>query len=85
MRDLDGKPAFAGQIANQDMLVYERQIQLWLMRRRLIDMARFGIKDPKWTANASYDNLFSSTGLLFPIANVERQANPCIADATKCK
>ena len=72
-------------IANQDMLVYERQIQLWLMRRRLIDMARFGIKDPKWTSNASYDNLFSSTGLLFPIANVERQANPCIADATKCK
>ena len=85
VRALDGKPAFAGQIANQDMLVYERQIQLWLMRRRLIDMARFGIKDPKWTSNASYDNLFSSTGLLFPIANVERQANPCIADATKCK
>lgn len=85
VRALDGKPAFSGQMAAQDLLVYERQIQLWLMRRRLIDMARFGIKDPKWTSNASYDNLFSSTGLLFPIANVERQANPCITDATKCQ
>lgn len=85
VRALDGKPAFAGQISNTAMLVYERQAQLWLMRRRLMDMARFGLKDPKWAANASYDNLFSQVGLLFPIANVERQANPCVADASQCK
>jgi hypothetical protein len=84
VRSLDGKPAFSGQISNQAMLIYERQVELWLMRRRLMDMARFGVKDVKWTSNASYDNLFSQVGLLFPIANVERQANPCIADATKC-
>jgi hypothetical protein len=85
VRALDGKPAFAGQISNTAMLVYERQVELWLMRRRLMDMARFGVKDVKWTSNASYENLFSQVGLLFPIANVERQANPCVADATKCQ
>ena len=45
---LDGKPAFAGQISNTAMLAYERQAQLWLMRRRLMDMYRFGVKDAKW-------------------------------------
>jgi hypothetical protein len=85
VRSLDGKTAFAGQIGNQAMLVYERQVELWLMRRRLTDMYRFGIKDPKWSANANYDSAFSQVGLLFPITVVERLANPCVADATKCQ
>ncbi|MBM4194138.1 MAG: hypothetical protein FJ202_07145 [Gemmatimonadetes bacterium] len=84
VRALDGKPAFSGQIANQAMLVYERQAQLWLMRRRLMDMYRFNIKDPKWTTSSNYDAALTQVGLLFPITNVERLANPCVTDASKC-
>jgi hypothetical protein len=85
VRALDGKPAFAGQINNTTMLAYERQAQLWLMRRRLIDMYRFGQKEAKWVANPNYDSSFSQVGLLFPISNTERLANPCITDASKCQ
>ncbi len=85
VRALDAKPAFAGQIANTAMLAYERQAQLWLMRRRLIDMYRFGQKDPRWAPNQNYESAFSVVGLLFPISKIERDANPCVADATKCQ
>jgi hypothetical protein len=85
VRALDGKPAFAGQIANQAMLVYERQAQLWLMRRRLVDMYRFGIKDSKWVTSATAESAVNQVGLLFPIAKVERLGNPCITDASKCQ
>ena len=84
VRALDGKPAYAAQIPTQQMLVYERQAQLWLMRRRLADMYRFGVTDPKWTNNPNFESAFSSKGLLFPIPNVERLGNPCIADPAKC-
>ncbi len=85
VRALGGKAAFSGQIANTAMLAYERQAQLWLMGRRLSDMYRFGQKDPKWTNNSNYASSFSVVGLLYPIAQVERLANPCVADASKCK
>lgn len=85
VRAMDGKPAFAGQISNTAMLAYERQAQLWLMRRRLMDMYRFGQKDALWVASPNYDSSFSQVGLLFPIANTERLGNPCIADATRCQ
>ena len=85
VRALDGKPAFTGQIANNTMLAYERQAQLWLMRRRLVDMYRFGQKDSKWTTSATAESAVNLVGLLFPIAKVERLGNPCIADASKCQ
>ncbi|HVZ47951.1 MAG TPA: RagB/SusD family nutrient uptake outer membrane protein [Gemmatimonadaceae bacterium] len=84
VRAQDGKPAFSGQISNLAMLTYERQVELWLMRRRLMDMYRFGIKDTKWAASANYDSAFNQVGLLFPIAYVERISNPCVTDATAC-
>jgi hypothetical protein len=85
VRALDGKPAYAGTPAATTMLAYERQVQLWLMRRRLMDMYRFGQKDAKWAASANYESSFNTVGLLFPIAKVERLGNPCVADATKCQ
>lgn len=84
VRALDGKPAWTGTPAAQTMLAYERQAQLWLMRRRLSDMYRFGEKDAKWTANPNFESAFSVVGLLFPIPNVERLGNPCITEPTKC-
>ena len=79
VRALDvGKTAFAGQISNLAMLQHERKAQLWLMRRRLMDMHRFGLKDPKWIANPNFASTFDKIGLLFPIPNVERLGNPCV-------
>ena len=94
VRALDGKPAFAGvdnlgnAVPDRVMLARERQVQLFLMRRRLIDMYRFNQKSAKWvaSADASVEDATRFNGLLFPIPNVERLANPCIANpsATGC-
>jgi hypothetical protein len=86
VRALDGKPAYTtGTVAqDQAMLVHERRAQLWLMGRRLMDMYRFGVKDPAWVASNAYEDAFRFTSLLFPIPNVERLGNPCIADPGGC-
>lgn len=84
IRALDaGRTAWDGvNPAPLAMLRYERQAQLWLMRRRLADMHRFNLKDAKWTANPNYESLFNVNGLLFPIPQVERLGNPCINEPT---
>ncbi len=84
VRAFDGKPAFVAQVPDLTILKHERMAQLWLMRRRLSDMYRFGIKDPKWANNPNFESAFSVPGLLFPIPNVERLGNPCIKDPTIC-
>jgi len=85
VRAFDTKPAYATQIAPLAMLIHERQAQTWLMRRRLSDMYRFGIKDSHWANNPNFESAFSVPGLLFPIPNVERLGNPCIANPAACK
>ena len=84
VRALDSKGDFTGQVTDDVMLKHERKAQLWLMRRRLSDMYRFREKDPKWANNPNFESAFSVPGLLFPIPNVERLGNPCIADPSKC-
>jgi hypothetical protein len=84
VRALDGKPPWVATPAAQTMLAYERQAQLWLMRRRLSDMYRFGQKAPEWTLNPNLESAFDRVGLLFPIPNVERLGNPCVEDPSKC-
>lgn len=69
------------------MLKHERQVQLWLMRRRLADMHRFNIKDSKWIAALTgFESTFDVNGLLFPIPLIERLGNPCVnnPDAAGC-
>ena len=85
VRALDAKPPFSGQIDAKAMLAYERKAQTWLMRRRLSDMYRFGEKDKAWANNPNFESAFSVPGLLFPIPNVERLGNPCIANPAACK
>ena len=85
VRALDAKPAFTGQVGDRAMLQHERQAQLWLMNRRLSDMYRFGLRDSKWATNPNFESAFSVPGLLFPIPNVERLGNPCIAKPELCK
>ncbi|MBI1809151.1 MAG: hypothetical protein HYR75_04575, partial [Gemmatimonadetes bacterium] len=82
VRAADNKPAWTGQIAALDMLKYERQAQLFLYRRRLADMFRFGQKAAEWTNTGNVPSTYSIPGLLFPIPNVERLANPCILNAS---
>lgn len=85
VRAFDSKAEWNGTApAPQAMLAYERQAQLWLMRRRLADMYRFAQVDAKWTNNPNFESAFSTKGLLFPIPNIERLANPCIANAAAC-
>ncbi len=85
VRALDGKPPYVAQITPTEMLAYERKAQLYLMRRRLNDMYRFGQKANEWAVNPSFETAFSVTGLLFPIPNIERLSNLCIASPGSCK
>jgi hypothetical protein len=85
VRALDGKPAFVAQISNTAMLAYERKAQLYLMRRRLMDMYRFGQKAGEWTASPNFESAVSVPGLLFPIPNIERLSNTCIVSPGSCK
>jgi hypothetical protein len=84
VRALDaGRTAWNGVTpAPLAMLQYERQAQLWLMRRRLADMHRFNLKDSKWAPDPNFESAFNVNGLLFPIPNIERLGNPCINDQT---
>ena len=84
VRAFDAKPAYSGQIPALDMLKFERQAQLLFYRRRLSDMYRFGQKAAEWATNPNFESSFNVPGLLFPIPNVERLANPCITRPEQC-
>ena len=78
-----GRTAWGGVTpAPLAMLQHERQAQLWLMRRRLVDMYRFNLKDTKWVANPNFESAFNVNGLLFPIPQIERLGNPCVNNPT---
>jgi hypothetical protein len=66
----------AGQPSAQDMLIHERRVNLYLQGRRLNDMYRFGIVDPRWTADS---DARTCPGSQLPINNAERLTNPNVA------
>lgn len=71
-RTLEALPAWDGVTPSpRDMLIYERQVNLYLQGRRLADMYRFGLKDDKWLAA----NIASKKACFFPIAAIERRSN----------
>jgi hypothetical protein len=71
-RTLEALPAWDGTTpAARDMLIFERQVMLFMQGRRLADMYRFGIKDEKWLPN----NIASKKACFFPIAAIERRSN----------
>lgn len=77
VRAVDGLPPYAGVPAPLDMLKYERRAALFLTGVRLLDMYRFGIKDPLWQPAS---DAFTKPGTLLPITCIERNANPNIPD-----
>jgi len=73
MRTLEGLPAWDGTTPDaRTMLIYSRQVNLFLQGRRLADMYRFGIKDDKWLP----DNIASRKACFMPISAIERRSNP---------
>jgi hypothetical protein len=79
LRALDGKPAYTGAGPTRlQLLQWERRINLVFQGRRLNDMYRFGVKDPRWI-NTSV--VVRKPGCLLPIPRLEREANKLIEGA----
>jgi len=82
MRALETLPAWDGTTpAAQNMLIYSRQVNLFLQGRRLHDMYRFGIKDPKWLPS----NIASKKACFFPIPAIERRTNPEVGELAETR
>ena len=73
LRTLEGQPLWDGTTPDaRAMLIYSRQVNLYLQGRRLADMYRFGIKDDKWLPA----NIASRKACFMPIPAIERRTNP---------
>lgn len=70
VRTLDGLPDFTGQVDELDMLIQERQVQMFLQGRRLADHYRFDDPSAEWTGSAD------PVGTFLPIAITEVRSNP---------
>jgi hypothetical protein len=59
-----------------ELLQFERRVALLFMGRRLNDMYRFKVVDPRWNPNST---AVKQPGCLFPIGISERESNPNLA------
>lgn len=83
LRALDGKVPYAGTGPTRlELLKWERRIQLIFQGRRLNDMYRFGIKDPRWISTSV---AVRKPGCLLPIPLLEREANLQITGTPVCQ
>jgi starch-binding outer membrane protein, SusD/RagB family len=62
----------AGMPTALNMLIYERQVNLYLMMHRLNDMYRFGVTSDRWEASST---AMTAPGTFFPITKAEIDAN----------
>jgi hypothetical protein len=62
----------ASGVSEQDMLIYERQVNLYLQMRRMSDMYRFGIQSDNWQAAST---AVTAPGTFWPITKAEIDAN----------
>lgn len=83
VRALDGKAPYTGAGPTRlQLLQWERKVNLVFQGRRLNDMYRFGVKDPRWVANSV---AFRKPGCLLPIPLIEREANKNITGEPVCQ
>ncbi|MDH3224864.1 MAG: hypothetical protein OEO23_14180 [Gemmatimonadota bacterium] len=75
VRSLEGMTPFGSQIAEQDMLIPERRVNLFLQGFRLHDHYRFGIPSDNWLPNSE---AVTAPGTMFPITRTEILSNPNI-------
>lgn len=77
LRDLDNLSTYdrtaPGAPTVGAMIQHHRMGNLFLQGRRLSDMYRFGIQDPRWTAASETVN---NPGIFMPITTIECRANP---------
>lgn len=76
VRALDHRTAYSGQLPILELLIHERQVNLFLQGRRLADMYRFGITDARWHATS---DARTRPGTFFPIADDEIKSNCYLA------
>jgi hypothetical protein len=77
VRAVDGLTPWSNQIPALDMLKYERKAALFVTGVRLLDMYRFGLKDPLWHPQS---DVLLNPGTLLPITCIESNANPNISN-----
>ncbi|HJQ21115.1 MAG TPA: RagB/SusD family nutrient uptake outer membrane protein [Gemmatimonadaceae bacterium] len=83
LRAIDGKAAYTGTGPTRlQLLQWERRINLVFQGRRLNDMYRFGIKDPRWLSTSI---AVRKPGCLLPIPLLERDANTAITGTPVCQ
>ena len=83
LRAMDGEAPYTGTGPTRlDLLQWERRINLIFQARRLNDMFRFGVKDPKWVTTGL---AIKKPGCLFPIPLIERDANKLVTGTPVCQ
>jgi starch-binding outer membrane protein, SusD/RagB family len=83
LRAMDGRAAYTGAGPTRlALLQWERRINLIFQARRINDMYRFGVKDPKWVATGL---AITKPGCLFPIPLIERESNTLVTGTPVCK
>ena len=83
LRAMDGKAPYTGAGPTRlALLQWDRRVNLIFQGRRLNDMYRFGIKDPKWLAT---NIAVRKAGCRFPIPQIEIDANKELTGVTDCK
>jgi len=82
LRALDGMTAYTGAGPTRlALLQWSRRVNLVFQGRRLNDMYRFGVKDPRWVSTSI---AVRKPGCLMPIPLIEREANKSITGTPVC-
>jgi starch-binding outer membrane protein, SusD/RagB family len=82
LRAMDGKAPYTGTGPTRlELLIWERRVNLIFQGRRLLDMYRFGIKDPRWISSSI---AVRKPGCLLPIPLIERESNVKITSTPVC-
>lgn len=83
LRDLDGMAHYTGTGPTRlALLQWSRRVNLVFQGRRLNDMYRFGVKDPRWIATSI---VVRKPGCELPIPLIERDANKEITGTPVCQ
>ncbi len=83
LRALDGMPAYSGVGPTRlQLLQWSRRVNLVFQGRRLNDMYRFGVKDPRWIATSV---VVRKPGCELPIPLIEREANQEVTGTPVCQ
>jgi hypothetical protein len=83
LRLLDGMAPYTGVGPTRlQLLQWARRVNLVFQGRRLNDMYRFGVKDPRWVSTAI---VIRKPGCGLPIPLIERESNSEITGDPVCK